>query len=680
MRNLHLLLVLLLCPAVLAFGEEKRKITVDDMHVFKSVGTPLISPDGKMIAYTISFYCPEEKKSISDIHLMDIDGTNKRRLTTHPGSESGVTWSPKSGRIAFSAHREGDKSQIYIIDIRGGEAVRLTDLDTDASSPLWSPDGKWIAFYSTLGRMYSKEFEEELGDVRFITHLRYYHSRSWDDGKRRRIFVVPADGSEEPKQLTDGECADEGDRSMAWAPDSSEIAFVSNRDEEWWNTIDTNIYTVSVPGGEMKQITTNQGPDHNPAYSPDGSKIAWRSIFTYNYESENYKVVAADRDGGNRKTLTKGLDRSVRSFKWSPDGIRIYFLFGNEGIHHVNSVPAAGGAFEDVMVGRHTINSFDIMPDGKTFIVRKGDDTHQTEIHAFYGAFRQLTRLNDAIMERFFVQPVEEIWFKSPDGSDVQGFLIKPVGFEKGKKYPLVLSIHGGPHGMSSISYRHYFQCLAASGYAVLYTNPRASLGYGEKFSRDIWEDWGGRCYEDLMAGVDHVLKQGFVDEKRMGVTGGSFGGYMTNWIVGQTDRFAAAVTVAGLSNLTSFYGTTDEQFFPECEFKGMPWTNKEVYLTHSPIWYAENFKTPTMIIHGQYDFRVRTEQAEQMFTALQKAGVPSVYIWFPDEGHGVRKPVHRKLYYKLIFDWFDHYLKGEPSKYLETAASKGILEKTGGE
>jgi dipeptidyl aminopeptidase/acylaminoacyl peptidase len=265
---------------------------------------------------------------------------------------------------------------------------------------------------------------------------------------------------------------------------------------------------------------------------------------------------------------------------------------------------------------------------------------------------------------------VEEIRFKSPDGSDVQGWVIRPVGFEEGEKYPLILSIHGGPHGMSTIGFRDYFQLLAAQGYAVLYTNPRASLGYGEKFSRDIWEDWGGRCYEDLMAGVDHVLEMGFVDEERMGVTGGSFGGYMTNWIVGQTDRFSAAITSAGLSNLVSFYGTTDEQFFLECEYKGTPWTNREAYLKHSPIWYAENFKTPTMIIHGQYDFRVRTEQAEQMFTALQKAGAPSVYVWFPDEGHGVRKPKHRKLYYKLILDWFDHWLKGEPSKYMEMEAA----------
>ena len=677
MRKTTIFTLLIFALPFLATAGEKRKITVDDMYAFKTVGSPILSPDGKKIAYTVSTYCQKEEKRAGDIYLMNVNGTENRRLTAHPGVESGISWSPDSRQIAFSAVREGKKSQIYIIDVSGGEAVKLTDVETGAEDPAWSPDGRWIAFYSSVGKMYTDEFEKELGDVRFMTHLRYYHVRSWDDGKRQRIFIVPADGRGEPRQLTDGECADEGDHSMVWSPDSREIAFVSNRDKEWYNSINTDVYAVSISDGKMRQITTSRGPDHNPAYSPDGSKIAYRSIFTYNYESENYKVVVAQSDGSNPKAVTTPLDRSVESFCWSPSGKTIYFLYGTEGLYHVKSVPVSGGSFQAVMVGRHVISDIAISPDGKTFIVRKGDDTHQGEIFSFNKTFRQLTFVNDKIMDQFFVQPVEEIWFQSPDGAKVQGWVIKPVGFEEGKKYPLILSIHGGPHGMSTISYRFDFQLYAANGYVVLYANPRASLGYGEKFSRDIWEDWGGRCYQDIMAGVDEVLAQGVVDEGKMGVTGTSFGGYMTNWIIGQTDRFHAAATVAGLSNLTSFYGTTDEQFFPEAEFKGMPWTKREIYLKHSPIWYAANFKTPTLIIHGENDFRVRTEQAEQMFTALQKQGVPSVYVWFPDEGHGVSQPIHRKLYYKILLDWFDHFLKGEPSKYLEWASFRGEPETT---
>ncbi len=650
-----------------SFGAEKRALTVDDMHAFKDVRNPTVSPNGKWVAYTVSYYCPVKEKRFSDIFLISADGRYKRQLTAHPAVESGISWSPDNRKIAFSAKRENDKKQVYIIDINGGEAKRLTHVKTGAETPLWSPDGKWIAFYSSLGEIYSKEKKKELGDVRFITHLRYYHVRNWDDGKRKRIFVVPADGSEKPVQLTKGKCSDEGDNSMCWSPDSKEIAFVSNRDNEWWNSIDTNIYAVTVPGGEMKQLTTNRGPDHSPAYSPDGKSIAYRSIFTYNYESENYKVVVAKRNGENPKTLTEKLDRSIRRFKWTPDNKKILFLFGSEGAYNIKSVSPNGGPFTDVTTGNHSIRAMDIAPDGKTLILLKGDGTHPAELFAFKkNKYKKLTTVNDRKREQFHLQPLEEVWAVSADGAKVQGWVIKPVGFKEGKKYPMILAIHGGPHGMSSMSFRFQFQLYAAHGYVVVYSNPRASLGYGETFSRQIWEDWGGLPYKDVMAIVDEVLKKGFVDEKKMGVTGGSFGGYMTNWIVGHTDRFAAAITVAGLSNLTSFYGTTDEQFFPEAEFKGMPWTNKEIYLKHSPIWYAKNFKTPTLVIHGQYDFRVRVEQAEQMFTALQKQGVPSAYAWFPDEGHGVRKPVHRKLYYKMQLDWFDHFILGKPSKFLE--------------
>jgi len=669
---LLILTVFFMSPFSLRGETQKRAVSVDDLNALSRVGQPLVSPDGRFAAFTVSRYCEKKKRRVGDIHVVDLASGKSRRMTTHPGVESGITWSPDAKAIAFSARREGKTSQIYVLPLDGGEARCLTRLDSGASNPAWSPDGRWLAFHSAIGELYPEAMRKELGDVRYLTHLRYTHSRRWDNGKRRRIFVVPLDGSAEPRQLTRGACSDEGDFDFAWSPDSREIAFVSNRDPEWWNSIDTNIYVVSLADGKTRQVTQNPGPDHDPAWSPDGRHLAWRSIFTYNYESENYKLVAADPRGKARRVLTGSLDRSVSSLRWSPRGKSIRFLFGNEGAHCLAEVPATGGRLRRILTGRHVVYGWDQTPDGRALVLLRGDDTHAMELHLLQrGRLRQLTHVNDQAMAARIVRPAEAFWFKASDGARIQGWIVKPVGFKPGEKYPMILSIHGGPHGMSTLNYRFSFQLWAANGYVVVYTNPRASLGYGEAFSRAIWRDWGGQVYRDIMGAVDHVVKMGFVDEKRLGVTGGSFGGYMTNWIVGHTDRFSAAVTVAGLSNLVSFYGTTDEQFFPEAEFKGPPWKEKQVYIEQSPLWYAKNFKTPTMIIHGQYDFRVRTEQAEQMFTALQKQGVPSVYVWFPDEGHGVREPVHRRLYERLLLDWFDRYLKGKPSHFRELMQKK---------
>lgn len=657
------------------FSVKKETLTVTDCLKEINVGNPAISPNGKMVAFTVSFYDETREKRLSDIYVMNISGQNQRRLTTHPSTERDIAWSPDSRKIAFSAKRDGKKSQIYVIRIAGGEAEKITDIASGASGPQWSPNGKWISFYSSIGRLFSDDLQKTLGDVKMYTRLRYYHYRYWDSGKRKRIFVIPSDGKREPIQLTDGECSDEGDNSKQWSPDSKEIVFVSNRDPQWWNSIDTNIFTVTVPGKQLRQITTNRGPDHSPAYSPNGRHIACRSIFTYNYESENYKVVVMGRDGKNPRALTEKLDRSVRSFFWRPDSRSILFLYGHHGTHRIKSVPVAGGTFSPFITGKNIIYGWDLSRDGKSMVLRRGDDRSLLELYLYRTQLRKLTHFNDSFVRSFYLQPVEEIWVESDKGFKVQGWIIKPVGFQKDKKYPMVLSIHGGPHGMSSIGYRFFFQLLASNGYVVVYSNPRASLGYGEEFSRQIWEDWGGIAYRDVMNVVDHVVKKGYVDESKMGVMGGSFGGYMTNWIVGQTDRFAAAATHAGLSNLVSFYGTTDEQFFPEAEFKGAPWENRITYLKHSPIWHARSFKTPTLITQGENDYRVRSEQSEQMFTALQKMNVPSAYVYFPDEGHGIRGIKHRILYYRVRMDWFNHFLKGEPLKIITLKENVPVSE-----
>ena len=661
-RRMLAALALLLLPLLCA-AQEGPLLAPDDHLNLVSVGTPRVSPDGRWIAYSVSRFDAERGKNDSDIYLIPFEGGEARRLTTHPGSESDYVWNPDSHRIAFAASRDGDSDQIYVIDIDGGEARRLTDMESDAYGPAWSPDGTMLAFYSDVGDLYTAEEREALGDVRYIRHLRYYHRRTWDDGARPRIFVMPAEGGE-ARRLTDGECADEGDHSLAWSPDSREIAYVSNRAGEWWNSIDTNVYVVDVVSGESRQVTTNPGPDHNPAFSPDGGSIAYLASYEYNYEAENYRIHVVPRGGGGGEplVLTGSLDRHINAFAWGPGGERIYFTAGSEGDYNIRFVEtAAPDLFHDVTAGHQVIRRWSLV-DNDRFVMLRATDVEDNEIYTLVGG--QLNRLTtdaNAFYAGYQIQPCEEIWIEAEDGARMQGWLIKPVGYQEGRSYPLILSIHGGPQGMSTPTLRFEFQLLANRGYAVLFTNPRGSRGYGQLFTDQINQDWGGLCYRDLMRFVDHVVETGIADPEKLGVMGGSFGGYMTNWIIGHTDRFAAAVSVAGLSNLVSFFGTTDEQFFIEKDMGGLPWRNREVYLGNSPLWHADNFSTPTMVIHGQYDFRVRTEQGEQIFTALQKMGVPSSYVWFPNEGHGVRQPIHLALYYRLKLEWFDHWLRGIP-------------------
>ena len=673
-KKLSLLLVVLLVTS-LAVAEDKI-LQPGDSYKADRVGSPAVSPDGKLIAYSMTKYNPVSEQRESDIYLMPLEGGKSFKLTGMAGGENGYTWHPKKNLLAFSARR-GKTSQIYVIDINGGEAQQITNVKTGAYSPQWSPDGSKIAFYSSLGEIYTKEEKEAYGDVIYAKHLRYYHlGPGWDRGKRQRIFVVDAKGGK-ATQLTDGECSDEGDNQMVWAPCGENIVFVSNREKEWWNTIDTNLYAVNINSKKLTKLTSNVGPDHSPSFSPDGKYLAWRASFEYNYESENYKIMLLEvgKDGAKPQVMSDKFGFNIRSIYWSPDSKKIYFAPSKHGHRHLHYLEVSKpNAFTQVTKGAYLFGGWNIISDSK-FVMTRMDSTHSSEIFTLIeGKFKQLTTQGNKFWKDYKLMPSKEIWITNKDGIKVQGWLIKPLGYKEGDKFPMILSIHGGPHGMSSpyMSFRN--QLLAHHGIGVLYTNPRGSDGYGQEFADVIQKDWNTAPFSDLMEFVDYVVKNEGADPKKLGVTGGSYGGYMTNWVIGHTDRFAAAITSAGLSNMVSFYGSTDEQFFPEKEMQGSPWESKEAYLFNSPIWHAENFKTPTLIVHGSDDWRVRPEQGRQLFTALQKMGVPSVYVEFPGEQHGVRGRKHSILSQKLYLDWFGHWLQGkEPglASYITPAKHK---------
>ncbi len=356
--------VVFLLASPLLHADQPPVLQPEDELELVTVGEPAVSPDGEWVAYSVSSYCSDLEKKVGDIFLAPFAGGEPRQLTSTAGVESGYSWSPDSSTVVFSAKRGDDeKSQIYAIRIDGGEARRISDIDTGASSPVWSPDGKLIAFTSTVGELHTDEQREAFGDVRYAMHPRFYHlGRGWDDGTRKRIFVVPAQGGD-ARQLTDGECADEGDHSMAWSPDGTEIAFVSNRSDEWWNTIDTNIYSVTVATGETRQLTTNPGPDHSPVFSPDGRWIAYRASFEYNYESENYKIHVVPRTGGEPRVLAAGLDRNVRSIAWGPAGDRVYFTDSSHGARDLQWVALDQPAVIHDVTDGAIVSDFSVVDD-----------------------------------------------------------------------------------------------------------------------------------------------------------------------------------------------------------------------------------------------------------------------------------------------------------------------------
>jgi dipeptidyl aminopeptidase/acylaminoacyl peptidase len=661
----QLLLVVLALARATAFGSGDAAAPVfqpEDHLKQVTVGAPRVSPDGRWVLYSQSGYDAKETTASSDLFLVPFAGGTPQQLTRSAAPEEGYGWSPDSRSIAFSAKRDGDaQSQIYVLPLRGGEARRLTGVAGEASGPLWSPDGKMVAFYVKTGEIYSPEQKEAFGPVRYSMHPRYRHlGRGWDDGKRQRIFIVPAQGGE-AVQLTDGACADEGDHSMAWRGDSRALAFVSNRSPEWWNTNDTDIYQVDVASRELRRISRNPGPDHSPGYSPDGRWLAWRSSQEYNYESEDYKLNVRPLAGEDIRPLLAGFDRGVDSFAWAPDSRGLYFSASRDGRSNIQYVSLAQPErWVDVTSGPNNISGWQVAGKGRLAMIR-GSDTCPGELYAFAGgSFKRLTTAAEEPFRAFKRLPSEEIWLTAEDGGRVQGWLIRPLDHRDGQKAPLILSIHGGPHAMYTPTFRFDFQLYAHHGFAVLYVNPRGSDGYGQAFKDVIVTDWGGKPMADLMMFVDYLVETGIVDPARMAVTGGSYGGFMTNWLITHSDRFAAAVSVAGLFNMASFWGTTDEQFFAEKEMAGLPWQKPDIYIRNSPIWSSDRLRTPTMVIHGNDDWRVSPEQGEQLFSALQKMGVPSVYVNFPGEQHGVRAKANRTLYNRLLLEWFEHWLMGK--------------------
>jgi dipeptidyl aminopeptidase/acylaminoacyl peptidase len=675
---LSALLLLLALSSAAAAQSGTQPLTVAEMLKLRRVADPQLSPDGRWVAFQITDPDKAANRNRTQIYLVSVDGGEPRQLTGGAANATTPRWSPDGRRLAYVTG-----GQIHAFDTANWLSRQITNVSTGAGDPLWSPDGRLIAFVSDVypdcaddecNKRRAAAAEENRVKAKTIDRLLYRHWAAWKDGKRTHVFVVPSEGGA-ARDLTPGDFDAPpfslgGPTDYAFSPDSRELAFARNTDPVGALSTNNDIFVVSVAGGEARRITgANRGSDQSPQYSPDGRFIAYRSQERAGFEADRWRLMLYDRQAGVSREVITGFDNFVESFRFSPDGKFVYFTTGERGRHPVYVASTADGRAVKLLEGFN--DDLNLSRDGRTLVFSRTSATAPTEIFKVAltsptaaGAVTQITRTNDAALAKFYLPPAEELTWAGANGARVSGWRFKPINFQPNKKYPLLVLIHGGPQGAwgDAWSYRWNPQIYASAGYMVFMPNPRGSTGFGQQFVDEISGDWAGKVYEDIMAGVAHTIAQGNVDESRVGAAGASYGGYMVNWILGHNDdpraRFKVLVSHAGVYNLVSMYGVTEELWFPEWEFKGAPWENPELYARLSPHMYAKNFKTPTLVTHGELDYRVPIGEGLQLFTALQRQGVESRLLYFPDEGHWILKPANSEHWYNTVLAWLDKYLK----------------------
>jgi len=660
-------------PALLA--QDRTRIGLADFLEYEQVrdffrgGGPQISPDGRQIVYTRWWVDKMNDRWKASLWLMNADGSRNRWLLDAVTAR----WSPDGSRIAWVASGEPSGAQIFVryMDAEGA-VTQVTRLDQGPGALAWSPDGRWIAFTMLVpeagtlsaavpGRPAGATWSPEPKIVERLDYRRDYSGYS--DAGHGQIFVVPAGGGT-PRQLTSGPW---DHNAPAWTSDGKQLLFSSLRVQEAeYEWRESEIYAVDVASGDIRQLTHRKGPDAGPVASPDGKLVAYTG---YDWTDDTYiasRLYLMNADGSNPRDISGGLDRSPENLLWAPDGGGVYFSAQSEGRSDFYFAPLTGKP-RKLTSGADYLTVMSLSNTGLAAGTRTTatDPGNIVTLDLKNPVPQQITDINGDLLAGKGLARTEEIWYTTADGFRIQGWIMRPPGFDPGRKYPLMLAIHGGPHGAYGNDFSFQFQLWAARGYAVLYTNPRGSTGYGEKFLWGTWGGWGNRDMQDVLGGVDYAVQHYPVDSQRLGVTGYSYGGFLTNWIITHDTRFRAAVSGAGISNWISDYGTADIPRTKESEFFGAPWEHGSAQLLQkqSPIMYAGAVTTPTLFVHGETDFRVPIEQAEQMYTALQKRKVPATFVRYPDSYHGGWTPwntVHR--YYQELAWWARWLSPGRPT------------------
>src|ERR1700757_2848891 len=685
-----------------ALAQAKHPFTFEDMMKLKRVGDPQVSLDGKWVIFSVVDVDLESNTKTPHIWIVPTAGGQEKEITGDQDADR-PRWAPDGHHFAFLSTKEGG-SQVWIAEFNYVDGTvtgvhKLTSVATEAGGELWSPDGKNILFTSDVypecdgapqtetscNEKKLKQVEQSKVKALVFEHLLYRHWNAYKEGKRSHIFVVAAGACVETaaggcphmsdaRDLTPGDYAAPvfslgGQGGYSFSPDGQEICYTSNHDKNPAASTNNDLWIVPVSGGADKDITAdNPARDLTPLYPPDGRYIAYRAQHRPGYESDRFRLILYDRKTGEKKDLTEDFDHWVGTFAWAPDSKMIYFSAEHKRHSLIYAVATAGNPSRRSLVGGYD-DDIAVTPDGKTLLFTRmsfkapneifGADATAEGCPARTGNVDKgkencslakdwpITHANDQLLSQISMSDGEPFWFKGSNGEDVEASLVKPPDFDASKKYPVKFLIHGGPQGAwgDDWSYRWNPELFAANGYVVIMINFHGSTGYGQKFIDAINGDWGGAPFDDLMKGLDYAEQHyPFIDKSRECALGASYGGYAINWILGHTNRFKCIVSHDGMFNAESAWGSTEEMWFNNWEFKPTPYDNRQTYVKSPPHQYAKNFKTPTLVIHGQRDYRLDVSEGFQLFTTLQMEGVPSKMLFFPDEGHWVLKPQNSQL------------------------------------
>jgi dipeptidyl aminopeptidase/acylaminoacyl peptidase len=699
MRRARVLLAccfLALAPAAGLAQEKKRPITVEDFYHLERVSDPQISPDGNHVVYVVTKVDLSANKASSNLWLASTDGKARRQLTTTPKSDRHPRWSPDGKRILFQSNRSG-ALQLWLIDPAGGEARQLTTVSTGAHTGTWSRDGKHIAFQSSVWPEYStKPFkesdalnkkradEQENNPVKAKVHTRLFY-RHWDEyteDKREHLFVLAFDGEKagEPRDVTPGDYDAAPTSStfslgddFTFSPDSNYLVYTATpkRNEAWSTNFD--IWRVRIDGtGEAENLTKdNKAADATPRFSPDGKHLAYRAQRKPGFESDLWElmVVECSPDGsihGKPRSVSAKVDSWVDGYVWAGNE-RLLFTAEKSAYGRVWGVDLGTGMVEPLesyLSG--TSYALSLSRDGKRLAylhsrIGEPPQVFVKDLDTTPGTPRDISRVNAQLLAELDLPQPKHVTVKGADGTPLQMWILKPPGFDPNKRWPLVYWVHGGPQAawLDRWSWGWNPQLWAAQGYVVALPNPRGSTGFGQKYVDEISGDWGGKCYQDLMKGVEYLEKQPWIDPNRMAAAGASFGGYMMNWFQGNTAKFKTLVTQCSIFNLESMYAGTEELWFVEWDLGGLPWgKDRKSYEKFSPHRLAHQFKTPMLIFHGDLDYRCPVSEAHQLFTTLRRLGIDARFVNYPDEGHPILRPANVAHFHREVFAWLKKYLK----------------------